>query len=99
MSTYLPDAKDLFWLLFMSLFCTVLAFNLSVRALSKVSPFTVNLSFNLEPVYGILLAFLLYNEHEMLGPSFYAGISIIILTVVWQTLKVWRNSKDQLDNN
>lgn len=94
-STYFPDTKDLLWLLFLSLFCTVLAFNLSVRALSKISPFTVNLSFNLEPVYGILLAFLIYNEHETLGPSFYAGISIIILTVVLQTLKVWRDSKAQ----
>jgi drug/metabolite transporter (DMT)-like permease len=96
--SYFPDAKDLFWLLFLSLFCTVLAFNLSVRALSNISPFTVNLSFNLEPVYGILLAFLLFNEHEMLGPSFYAGISIIILTVVLQTLKVWRDSRGQQNN-
>jgi len=96
--SYFPDAKDLFWLLFLSFFCTVLAFNLSVRALSNLSPFTVNLSFNLEPVYGILLAFLLFNEHEMLGPSFYAGISIIILTVVLQTLKVWRDSRGQQDN-
>ena len=97
-TTYLPNAKDLFWLLFMSLFCTVLAFNLSVRALSKVSPFTVNLTFNLEPVYGILLAFLFYNEHKTLGPSFYAGISIIILTVVLQTVKVWRDSGAQKNN-
>lgn len=97
--SYLPNAKDLLWLLFLSLFCTVLAFNMSVRALSRISPFTVNLSFNLEPVYGILLAFLIYNEHKMLGPSFYAGISIIILTVVLQTLKVWRDSKTQLDKN
>jgi drug/metabolite transporter (DMT)-like permease len=64
-TTYLPNAKDLFWLLFMSLFCTVLAFNLSVRALSKVSPFTVNLTFNLEPVYGILLAFLFYKRQKL----------------------------------
>lgn len=91
--SYLPNTNDLLWLLFLSLFCTVLAFNLSIRALSRISPFTVNLSFNLEPVYGILLAFLIYNEHETLGPSFYAGISIIILTVVLQTLKVWRDSK------
>lgn len=97
--SYLPNTNDLLWLLFLSLFCTVLAFNLSVRALSKISPFTINLSFNLEPVYGILLAFLLYNEHETLGPSFYAGISIIILTVVLQTLKVWRDSKGQQDKN
>jgi len=98
-TTYLPHAKDLFWLLFMSLFCTVLAFNLSVRALSKLSPFTVNLSFNLEPVYGILLAFLLYKEHKTLGPSFYIGISIIILTVALQTLKVWKNSRVQSNKN
>lgn len=97
--SYLPNAKDLLWLLFLSLFCTVLAFNMSVRALSRISPFTVNLSFNLEPVYGILLAFMIYNEHKTLGPSFYAGISIIILTVVLQTLKVWRDSKTQLDKN
>lgn len=97
--SYLPNTNDLLWLLFLSLFCTVLAFNLSVRALSRISPFTINLSFNLEPVYGILLAFLLYNEHETLGPSFYAGISIIILTVVLQTLKVWRDSRAQQDNN
>jgi drug/metabolite transporter (DMT)-like permease len=97
--SYLPNAKDLLWLLFLSLFCTVLAFNMSVRALSRISPFTVNLSFNLEPVYGILLAFLIYNEHKTLGPSFYVGISIIILTVVLQTLKVWRDSKTQLDKN
>jgi drug/metabolite transporter (DMT)-like permease len=97
--SYLPNTNDLLWLLFLSLFCTVLAFNLSVRALSKISPFTINLSFNLEPVYGILLAFLLYNEHETLGTSFYAGISIIILTVVLQTLKVWRDSKVQQDKN
>jgi hypothetical protein len=42
---------------------------------------------------------LIYNEHKMLGPSFYVGISIIILTVVLQTLKVWRDSKTQLDKN
>ena len=97
--SYLPNAKDLLWLLFLSLFCTVLAFNMSVRALSRISPFTVNLSFHLEPVYVILLAFMIYNEHKTLGPSFYAGISIIILTVVLQTLKVWRDSKTQLDKN
>jgi drug/metabolite transporter (DMT)-like permease len=73
--------------------------DLSFRALKKVSVFTQNLTLNLEPVYGILLAFLIYNEHKTLGPSFYAGISIIILTVVLQTLKVWRDSKTQLDKN
>ncbi len=86
-----PDLMDFVWLLVLSLFCTVLAFNLSVRALSSISPFTVNLSFNLEPVYGILLAFLLFKEHLEVGFSFYAGLTIIFLTVVIQTIRVAKN--------
>lgn len=85
---YLPGWNDLLWLIILSLLCTVLAFNLSVRALSRISPFTVNLSFNLEPVYGILLAFLIFGEHQDLGLSFYAGLLIIFLTVVIQTIRI-----------
>ncbi len=86
-----PDLMDFVWLLVLSLFCTVLAFNLSVRALSSISPFTVNLSFNLEPVYSILLAFLLFKEHLEVGFSFYAGLTVIFLTVVIQTIRVAKN--------
>lgn len=83
-----PNVKDIIWLVVLSLFCTVLAFNLSVRALSRISPFTVNLSFNLEPVYGILLAFLIFKEHLELGFSFYAGLTLIFTTVVIQSIRV-----------
>lgn len=93
-ASILPNFMDLVWLLVLSLFCTVLAFNLSVRALSSISPFTVNLSFNLEPVYGILLAFLLFKEHLEVGFSFYAGLFIIFLTVVIQSIRVARNHAD-----
>lgn len=89
----LPNLSDIFWLLLLALFCTVLAFNLSVRSLSKISPFTVNLSFNLEPVYGIALAFFIFKEYKEVGLSFYAGILIIFLTVVLQTYRVYRQSK------
>jgi drug/metabolite transporter (DMT)-like permease len=87
---YFPTSLDLVWLMVLSLFCTVLAFNLSIRSLQKISPFTVNLSYNLEPVYGIALAFLIYQEHRELGSSFYFGIGIIFLTVLIQTLRTWR---------
>jgi drug/metabolite transporter (DMT)-like permease len=89
-SNLLPNISDLLWLLVLSLLCTVLAFNLSIRALKKISPFTVNLSYNLEPVYGILLAFAIYKEHMELGLSFYAGLFIIFLTVVLQSARVWK---------
>jgi drug/metabolite transporter (DMT)-like permease len=88
-----PTASDFFWLIVLSLFCTVLAFNLSVRSLQKISPFTVNLTFNLEPVYGILLAFIIFKENEFLGMSFYAGLSIIFLTVILQSWRVWHAEK------
>lgn len=88
----LPTIPDFLWLLVLSLFCTVLAFNLSVRSLSKISPFTVNLSFNLEPVYGIALAFIFFKEYKEVGLSFYIGIAIIFLTVVIQTLRVYKQT-------
>src|SRR5437762_2154762 len=54
-----PTRTDFLWLWVLSWMCTVLAFQLSMNALRKISAFTVNLSYNLEPVYGILLAFLI----------------------------------------
>ncbi|MEY3432837.1 MAG: hypothetical protein RL131_773 [Bacteroidota bacterium] len=89
---HLPSLNDFLWLLVLSLFCTVWAFNLSVRSLQKISPFTVNLSYNLEPVYGIALAFLLFREHNELDISFFIGLSIIFLTVVIQSVLTWRKS-------
>lgn len=87
----IPTLQDFGWLLFLSWICTVWAFQLSAHALKKISAFTVNLSFNLEPVYGILLAFIVYQENKMLGWNFYAGLFIIILAVCIQMLRVYRN--------
>jgi drug/metabolite transporter (DMT)-like permease len=91
---HIPTLNDWFWLLMLALFCTVLAFQLSVNALKKISPFTANLTYNLEPVYGILLAFLLYNENKDLGKGFYWGILLIVASVVIQTVRVWQEKKN-----
>lgn len=87
---FLPSPEDAGWLLLLSLFCTVLAFKLSMNALQKISSFTVNLSYNLEPVYGILLAFVIYREDREFGKSFYIGISIILVTVLLQSMRTWK---------
>ncbi len=87
----LPSSADWLWLIILSWLCTVLAFFLSMSALKKVSAFTVNLSYNLEPVYGILLAFLIYHENKDLGISFYAGLSLIVMAVVLQMIRVYRS--------
>jgi len=88
-SHFLPTSSDFLWLLVLSWLCTVLAFQLSMNALKKISAFTVNLTYNLEPVYGILLAFAIYKENKQLGSSFYIGLTIIILAVILQTLDVY----------
>jgi len=86
----LPTLSDWGWLLVLSWACTVLAFNLSMSALQKISAFTVNLSYNLEPVYGILLAFLLFREDKYLNGGFYIGFFLILLSIILQTLRLWR---------
>lgn len=89
----LPSINDFLWLMVLSWFCTVLAFQLSMNALRRISAFTVNLTYNLEPVYGILLAFAVYQENKELGSSFYAGLAIIILAVALQTVNVYLNHR------
>jgi len=89
----LPTWQDWLWLLILSWACTVLAFNLSMAALHKISAFTVNLSYNLEPVYGILLAFMLFREDKYMNHGFYMGMSLILLSIVLQTLRLWRRKQ------
>jgi drug/metabolite transporter (DMT)-like permease len=89
----LPDLKDWVGLLVLSLACTVLAFNLSMNALKKLSAFTVNLSYNLEPVYGIILAFILFREDKYMSGGFYTGFALIILSIGLQMLRMWRRRK------
>lgn len=88
-----PSATDWLWLIILSWLCTVLAFFLSLSALKKVSAFTVNLSYNLEPIYGILLAFLIYRENKDLGISFYVGLSLIVIAVVLQMGRVYKKQR------
>lgn len=86
----LPGMSDLGYLLLLSIFCTTIAFTLSLYALRKIDAFTMNLSVNLEPLYSIVLAFILFKEHETLQARFYLGSSIILAAVVyhgWMTMK------------
>lgn len=87
---YLPTAPDWCWLLVLALLCTVLCFDLQLNALKKISPFTSNLAYNLEPVYGIIFAFAIFQENKSLHPQFYGGVILIILAVALQTLRITR---------
>lgn len=85
---FFPSLSDWGWLLMLSWLCTVLAMDLMLQSLQKVSAFTQNLTLNLEPVYGILLAFVLFKENKNLSDSFYIGFGLIMLSVVLQMLRV-----------
>lgn len=93
---FLPSAGDWGYLLLLSFFCTVVAFNLSLRSLKHLTPFTVNLAINLEPVYGIALAFVVFKEYKMLGPGFYLGAICILFSVsgeiAWNYLRQRKGS-------
>lgn len=87
-STLLPSLQDFGYLILLSLFCTVLLYTLLTQALKQIPAFTINLSFNLEPVYTIALAIFIYKENRELTWSFYVGLGLIILSVVLQMVKV-----------
>lgn len=82
--------NDWIWLIVLSLCCTVWAQTLALKALKKLSPFTVTLSVNLEPIYGILLAILLFREDKQLNTGFYIGMILISLSVVFQMFLLLR---------
>jgi drug/metabolite transporter (DMT)-like permease len=82
----IPDGKDFAFLLALSLGCTLLPFTLSLVALRHMSAFSAQMAINLEPVYAILLAMLLFNEQRELDLSFYGGVAILLLAVFAQPL-------------
>jgi drug/metabolite transporter (DMT)-like permease len=89
----LPGKFDFLWLLLLSWLCTILAMDLSLQALQKVSAFTQNLTLNLEPVYGIVLAFIVYKENKYLSEWFYLGFTLIVLAVILQMMRMIRSRK------
>ncbi len=88
-SYFIPTSSDWLWLLILAWICTVWSFILSLSALKYISPFTANLTYNLEPIYSIILAFILFKENKFLGHGFYAGFTLILIAIVLQMKRVW----------
>lgn len=79
-------SSDWIYLIILGLLCTCLAFVFNLQALKHVSAFTSNLSINLEPVYGIILAAIIFHENTELNFQFYLGTAIILSCVVFHPL-------------
>lgn len=78
----LPNSTDIFYLITLSLGCTILPFVLHLKALKHISAFATNLIVNLEPVYGIVMAAIILKEYRELNARFYIGVIIIIVIVM-----------------
>lgn len=74
--------SDLFFILILAIACTVYAYSASIELMKKISAFSVNLTVNLEPVYGIILAVLIFGDSEKMNIGFYIGASIILFSVL-----------------
>ena len=89
----IPNQSDTIYLLILSLACTVGLYILFAEALKGISAFTASLTYNLEPVYSILLAFLLFNEAREVNVYFFVGLFFVILSVALQSIIAIRKRK------
>ncbi|HEU0065598.1 MAG TPA: DMT family transporter, partial [Flavisolibacter sp.] len=93
---FIPTIKDWIGLFILSWVCTIMTFYLYIRSLKKISAFTMNLILTLEPVYGIILAFILFRENKFLSNWFYAGFGLIALAVAVHMLRLVAAHKSSL---
>ena len=89
---FVMTQSDFFWLLFLGILCTSFAFLVTIEIVKMLGAFTVSLSINLEPIYTILLAIFILNEHTLLNTKFYMGAALIILVVA---LNAWIKNRQK----
>ncbi|WP_038527964.1 DMT family transporter [Formosa agariphila] len=88
------STSDLWYLFILASVCTAYAFIASVKVMEHISPYTVMLTYNLEPIYGIILALILFPEKEKMSTNFYYGAAIILGAVLLNgILKNWKALK------
>ncbi len=76
------SSNDFVYIFILASACTAYAFIASVKIMQYLSPYTVMLTINLEPVYGIILAFIFIGKSEKMSPLFYVGALLILSTVI-----------------
>ena len=81
---------DLFWSILLAVVATAFAFVVSVEIMKRLSPFTVEITINLEPVYSIILALVIFGDSEEMSWGFYLGAVIIVGTIF---VNAWLKSK------
>lgn len=94
---FVLTTKNWILILILASICTAYAFTASVQVMRKLSPYTVMLTTNLEPVYGIILAFFIIGGKEKMSTAFYIGAVIIVITVILNGVIKHYRKEDQLE--
>jgi drug/metabolite transporter (DMT)-like permease len=92
---FLVPVVDLKWLIILGTLCTAFAFIMSVEVMKKISPYTVTISINLEPIYSIILALIIWPESETMSFGFYMGTIIVIATIFLNAIFKQRLTKSK----
>ena len=79
---FVLSTMDWLYLLVLSSICTAYAFIVSVKVMKYLSPYTVVLTINLEPIYAIILALIIFGDKEQMNPEFYFGAFLVISVVL-----------------
>jgi drug/metabolite transporter (DMT)-like permease len=77
-----PSVGDWMWIAVLSLVCTVYAYAVAINLTKKLSVFFIQLTLNLEPVYGIILALIVFGQQEVMSWNFYLGTVVILGAVI-----------------
>ncbi|MGD2004695.1 MAG: EamA family transporter [Flavobacteriaceae bacterium] len=78
----MPTSTDLFWLLLLGVICTSYAMNATFVVMRNLSPFTIMMIINLEPVYGILLDLTIFGKKALLSGYFYVGFIVVMIAII-----------------
>lgn len=79
-------SEDWLWIVILGVVATAFAFVGNIKVMEHVTPYTVSLSINLEPVYGIVLAYFIFGDEERMSVGFYVGACIIVLALYLNTM-------------
>lgn len=94
-----PSLSDWLYLGMLAIVCTVYAYSVSVELMKRLSAFSINLVVNLEPVYGIILALIIFGDSEEMSPGFYGGTFLILTSVLLYPLLNRRYKKKALSTD
>lgn len=87
------STHDILWLSVLAFVCTSYAFVVSIVVMRHLTPYSIMLGINMEPVYGIALAYVIFGEKEAMPASFYLGVLCILTAVVSNGIFKFRRTK------